>query len=362
MIARNTQSRTDAMDIWSRLSAPTPLSEIQWRQDGRPLQRDGRYIARFVAFVDAQFVRERLDSVVPGEWDLHLDPLAAAADPDGVAVMAFKAKLQILGVVREDVGQGQDYKAAASDAFKRAAMRFGIAHDLYRLENNWVQVDGDGKYAKPLVDPSAAYEKRYGQLGAPDVGNGHENGNGAAPRAAATSSTQPSGEQRSPAPQPTPPAAAAPNEPRTTDEPQCPACGGRMWDNRLSKRNPSAPDFKCRNRSCEGVLWPGQWPPSPLARPDQLVELMQLGKSEYLKTNTRASVDRRLAEHVDRKKLITEHQAEQTILELKNRIAAAKEKEQRETPLLAGSAAPAPATNEGLPNALKDPVDDGLPF
>jgi hypothetical protein len=29
-----------------------------------------------------------------------------------------------------------------------------------------------------------------------------------------------------------------------------------MWDNRLSKRNPKAPDFKCRNRSCDGVLWP----------------------------------------------------------------------------------------------------------
>jgi hypothetical protein len=29
-----------------------------------------------------------------------------------------------------------------------------------------------------------------------------------------------------------------------------------MWDNRLSKRNPKAPDYKCRSRSCDGVLWP----------------------------------------------------------------------------------------------------------
>ena len=29
-----------------------------------------------------------------------------------------------------------------------------------------------------------------------------------------------------------------------------------MWDNLLSKRNPKAPDFKCRNRSCDGVIWP----------------------------------------------------------------------------------------------------------
>lgn len=29
-----------------------------------------------------------------------------------------------------------------------------------------------------------------------------------------------------------------------------------MWDNRLSKRNPKAPDFKCRKRECAGSIWP----------------------------------------------------------------------------------------------------------
>ena len=43
-----------------------------------------------------------------------------------------------------------------------------------------------------------------------------------------------------------------------TGAPACPVCGGRMWDNRTTKRNPRAPDFKCRDRSCDGVLWPGQ--------------------------------------------------------------------------------------------------------
>lgn len=43
-----------------------------------------------------------------------------------------------------------------------------------------------------------------------------------------------------------------------TGTPACPKCSGRMWDNRASKRNPKAPDFKCRDRSCDGVLWPGQ--------------------------------------------------------------------------------------------------------
>ena len=57
-----------------------------------------------------------------------------------------------------------------------------------------------------------------------------------------------------------------------TGAPACPKCGGRMWDNRASKRNPRAPDFKCRQRFCDGVLWPGQHhaaTPIITARPPQ---------------------------------------------------------------------------------------------
>lgn len=43
-----------------------------------------------------------------------------------------------------------------------------------------------------------------------------------------------------------------------TGAPCCPECDGRMWDNRTSKRNSKAPDFKCRDRTCCGALWPGQ--------------------------------------------------------------------------------------------------------
>ena len=53
--------------------------------------------------------------------------------------------------------------------------------------------------------------------------------------------------------------------------PLCPVCGGAMWDDRTSKRNPRAPDFKCRNKprerggpGCEGVIWPSRdGSPSP---------------------------------------------------------------------------------------------------
>src|SRR5215216_7426626 len=131
MIARH-EAHLDKTDIWSKLAAPLPAGVISWRQDGKAVTRDGKHFARFVAYIDANTVRERLDGVVPGEWDLTLELLPQlASDDQDDARCSFKARLQILGVIREDVGTGRDYKSAATDAFKRAAVRYGIAHELY---------------------------------------------------------------------------------------------------------------------------------------------------------------------------------------------------------------------------------------
>src|SRR5581483_4008327 len=82
MIARN-ESAAARNDLWARLSAPVPPTTIMWRQDGRPIERDGKFFARFVAYVDANTVRERLDGVVPGEWDLTLELLPTISSDDG---------------------------------------------------------------------------------------------------------------------------------------------------------------------------------------------------------------------------------------------------------------------------------------
>lgn len=229
-------------DIWAQLAAPLDPKDISWRIDSKPVFRDNKYIARFVCYVEAGTVRERLDSVVPGEWDLTLDVLPLCVAHEGSAtLMAFKARLQVRGVIREDVGQGDDYKQAATDAFKRVAVRVGIGHELYAMEMNWVEVDGDGKNAKPVEDPQQAYERRYG--------SGKQNPRPTAPSTPRSTSTS-----------------AAPSAARTTgrqaegsatsDDPSCPKCGGRVWDNRLTKKNPKAPDYKCRDKSCDGCIWP----------------------------------------------------------------------------------------------------------
>jgi len=51
------------------------------------------------------------------------------------------------------------------------------------------------------------------------------------------------------------PVLAAPNANGAT-APDCPKCGGAMWDNRMSKKNPAAPDWRCKDKACDGVVWP----------------------------------------------------------------------------------------------------------
>jgi len=249
MIARH-ETHMDKLDIWSKLSAPLPAGVISWRQDGKSILRDGKHFARFVAYVEANTVRERLDTVVPGEWDLTLELLPTLPGEDGETTCSFKARLQILGVIREDVGTGRDYKAAATDAFKRVGVRFGIAHELYAYEQNWVQVDSDSKYAKPIEDPAEAYARRQARSAARADRKAERR---TARRDRATN-------DQSPAEVPVDDAVIETTHvvdgPHALDEPSCPKCGGRMWDNRLSKRNPKAPDYKCRDRSCDGVIWP----------------------------------------------------------------------------------------------------------
>jgi hypothetical protein len=63
-----------------------------------------------------------------------------------------------------------------------------------------------------------------------------------------------------------------------------------MWDNRQSKRNPKAPDFRCRNRSCDGVLWPGQHRNTIPATPAPQLAVVARGEARNESTGSGAAL------------------------------------------------------------------------
>lgn len=56
--------------------------------------------------------------------------------------------------------------------------------------------------------------------------------------------------------------------------PCCPLCGAGMYDNRASKRNPKAPDFKCMRykAGCQGVVWPVRAAAAAVPEADRVTE------------------------------------------------------------------------------------------
>ncbi len=144
-------------EVWQRLAEPFPPEEVQWRIEA--LSRD-RKKALVVPYVDARTVLDRLDRVVgPEGWHDEYQVLADAErtlkDERGERrerLVEVKCRLTVLGVTKEDVGEGDSLKAAFSDALKRAAVKFGVGRYLYRLEKQWVDYDAEkGRFTPPKL-------------------------------------------------------------------------------------------------------------------------------------------------------------------------------------------------------------------
>lgn len=206
-----------AASIWAALAAPIQPARIKWRQDGKVTkqERNGQtvYSARFVPYIDAEVCRIRLDDVCPG-WTMELANPATfeAVDRDGASTkqmftyqcrltVADPQSVSLTGIARDGVGQGKDWKTAATDAFKRACAEFRIGHDVTSLPHIFVKMDGDGKWAKPVEDPKAVAAAKFGW-------------NNSAPRQAPAKKKE--GEDR---PRPTPSAVRTPTESQASAQP-----------------------------------------------------------------------------------------------------------------------------------------------
>ncbi len=109
-------------------------------------------VALVVAYLDARVVFDRLDQVCGGEWSARFDALPERLvpqrdlDDDGPSAIFVRCRLTVFGVTREDVGEGNDPKAAFSDAIKRAAVHFGVGRALYALRLPWLREgEADGE-------------------------------------------------------------------------------------------------------------------------------------------------------------------------------------------------------------------------
>ena len=158
-------------DLAAKLAAPFDDSTLKWRVGTVSKARPGKARrAQLLAYIDSRAVQERLDSVVgPFGWRNSFD-----SGPNGGLVCLLELRNPETGewvgkTDGADNTQIEATKGGLSDAFKRAAVAWGIGRYLYALPSPWVEIKQRGdiyvsEKGKPLgyCDPP-----KMGQTPAP---------------------------------------------------------------------------------------------------------------------------------------------------------------------------------------------------
>ncbi len=125
-------------EILEQLRKPFPASKISFKCQTKPNEKGNSLV---VAYIDARDVMERLDEVAGPDWS---DRYEKAGTAKGLVCY-----LTVCGVTRADVGdddnENEAVKSAYSDAFKRAAVKFGVGRFLYDLPKMWGKAKPMGK-------------------------------------------------------------------------------------------------------------------------------------------------------------------------------------------------------------------------
>lgn len=116
------------------LKAPFSDDKISVKVQCLNRERSRAMLVKYVPHID---VADRLDEVDP-HWSNEIIK-DGSAQVGGENAVYTHMKLTILGVSRENVGEGQDPKSSASDALKRCASSFGVCRNLYDdARKSWV--------------------------------------------------------------------------------------------------------------------------------------------------------------------------------------------------------------------------------
>lgn len=145
------------MTMFAQLAAPFPPDRISWRV-GATNKDKTKGMA--LAYIDSRDVQDRLDSVcTPGGWQCRY-PHA-----EQKTVCEIGVKVGDEWIWKADGAGDSDVEAekgALSDAFKRAAVKWGIGRYLYDCASPWIEIEAYGKSYKIKESEYAKLRKSLG--------------------------------------------------------------------------------------------------------------------------------------------------------------------------------------------------------
>jgi hypothetical protein len=137
------------LSLQEKLECPFPPSRVSWRI-GRKNQEKTK--AQLLAYIDARDVMERLDRACGFEnWQCRYSMAEGTLLICEVGLRIGSEWLWRANGAGDT--QVEAEKGKCSDAFKRAAVLWGIGRYLYDLPTPWVDVNQYGKWDKDPVMP-----------------------------------------------------------------------------------------------------------------------------------------------------------------------------------------------------------------
>ena len=133
----------DPMELYTALCEPFPIEEVSWRvgpTNERSRKADDPLRGQPLCYVDARTVMDRLDSVCGFDgWCCHYTPGVGTSIVCNIGI-----RVEGHWIFKADGAGATDMEAdkgALSDAFKRAAVRWGVGRYLYEVKAPWLELD-----------------------------------------------------------------------------------------------------------------------------------------------------------------------------------------------------------------------------
>jgi hypothetical protein len=138
---------------FDKLKEPFPAEEINWRVQKAGI-RNGKPYALIVAYLNARAVMDRLDEVCgPSNWFDSFDEAPQSGLECGIAICCEPSNPDSTWVTKHDGAENtniEPVKGGFSDAFKRAAVKWGIGRYLYNFDKVFAVFTDKGKYSTKI--------------------------------------------------------------------------------------------------------------------------------------------------------------------------------------------------------------------
>jgi hypothetical protein len=155
-------------EIAKALAQPFPASDVEWR-----LQHTNgeKTTGLAVPYIDSRAIQNRLDAEVgPFNWQNAFTEWHNSAQLCGISIYCEERKEWVTkydGASNTDI---EAVKGGLSDAFKRAAVQWGIGRFLYSMDGVWVDVEQRGKSVVIKRDQQKKLDDAYNRAVAQFLG------------------------------------------------------------------------------------------------------------------------------------------------------------------------------------------------